>query len=111
MDIESLEKMIGQGRDSAMLRLTLAGLLQKKGQNEAALAHLETAVKLDPGYTAAWKALGRVNLDLDLNVAARAAWQTGIEVAEKQGDKQAGKEMAVFLKRLDKAVHSIPGKS
>jgi Tfp pilus assembly protein PilF len=103
MDIQSLEKMIETGRDSAMLRLTLAGALQQQGALSPALEHLQSAIKQDPDYTAAWKALGRVHLELDDNDSARKAWQQGIAVAEKRGDKQAQKEMQVFLKRLDKA--------
>jgi len=37
-----------------------------------------------------------------LNDAARTAWTQGLAAAENKGDKQAGKEIAVFLKRLDK---------
>ena len=33
---------------------------------------------------------------------AMQTYRQGIEVAEKKGDKQAAKEMAVFLKRLEK---------
>ena len=102
MDISSLEKMIENGRDSAMLRLTLAGVLQKNDDLAQALKHLQTAVEMDPQYTAAWKALGRLQLDMGDRDASRTAWQQGIVVAEQQGDKQAQKEMQVFLKRLDK---------
>jgi len=32
------------------------------------------------------------------------AYTQGIEIAEKKGDKQAAKEMTVFLKRLQKTL-------
>jgi len=35
-------------------------------------------------------------------LAAIDAYQNGIRVAEERGDKQAAREMAVFLKRLQK---------
>jgi hypothetical protein len=35
--------------------------------------------------------------------AAAAAWRKGIEVAAANGDKQAEKEMNVFLRRLQRA--------
>jgi len=103
MEVKSLEKMIETGRDSAMLRLTLAGVYQQQGNLGSALEHLQSAVQQDPDYTAAWKALGRVQLELADTDSARKSWQQGITVAEKRGDKQAQKEMQVFLKRLDKA--------
>jgi len=102
MDISALEKMLENGRDSAMLRLSLAGVLQQHGDLRGALAHLHSAVQQDPQYTAAWKALGSVQLELGDKDGARQAWQQGIEVSLKRGDKQAQKEMQVFLKRLDK---------
>lgn len=95
--------MISSGRDSAMLRLSLARLLAQNERSAEALEHLKAAVEMDPDYTAAWKELGRQYLLLDQTDAARKAWENGQKVAEKNGDKQAGKEMAVFLRRLDKS--------
>ena len=102
MDIKALENMITNGRDSAILRLTIAGILSQQGEHGAALQHLESALQQDPVYTAAWKAKGKICLAAGDKDAARKAWQQGLIVAEQQGDKQAGKEMQVFLKRLDK---------
>jgi hypothetical protein len=33
---------------------------------------------------------------------ALAAYRSGVEAAERKGDKQAGKEMGVFARRLEK---------
>lgn len=86
-----------------MLRLSLARLLAQSEQWVSAAEHLESAVAQDPAYTAAWKELGRVRQKLGANEAAAAAWEKGIEVARANGDKQAGKEMNVFLRRLQRA--------
>jgi len=102
MDITQLEKMITNGRDSAMLRLTLARLLVDENRRPEALEHLKVAVELDQGYTAAWKELGRQQLELGQPEAASQAWKTGLAVAEENGDKQAAREMSVFLRRLEK---------
>lgn len=83
-----------------MLRLTLARLLLREGRIEAAMEHAESAVRLDPGFTAAWKELGRQRQLAGQTDAALAAYQQGVEVAIDHGDKQAEKEMTVFLKRL-----------
>jgi tetratricopeptide (TPR) repeat protein len=103
LNIASLEKMIAAGRDSAMLRLTLARLLAQNGQWDAAAEHLQSALAQNPAYTAAWKELGQVRQAMGQNDIALAAWQKGVEVARSNGDKQAEKEMAVFLRRLLRA--------
>ena len=102
MDIQALLNMLEKGRDSAMLRLSLASALQQQGDLAAARSHLQAAVQQDSQYSAAWKALGKVELELGDQEAARRSWQSGIEAAIEKGDKQAEKEMRVFLKRLDK---------
>jgi tetratricopeptide (TPR) repeat protein len=102
MDIQALEKMLENGRDSALLRFGLAGALQQQGNLAAALEHLQSAVKQDPDFTAAWKALGKLQLEMGARDQARETWRQGIVVAGKRGDKQAQKEMQVFLRRLDK---------
>lgn len=94
--------MIEDGRDGAMLRLSLGSAWQQQGDLQAARTHLQVALELDPLYSAAWKALGKVELEAGDRAAARTAWQNGIDAASKRGDKQAEKEMQVFLKRLDR---------
>lgn len=86
-----------------MLRLMLARLLVQAGQWEKAASHLASAVKQDPDYSAAWKELGQVHRTLGQNETALTAWRKGIEVARANGDKQAEKEMGVFVRRLLKA--------
>lgn len=100
MDIDTLLKLVGTQRDSAMLRLTLARLLSTRGDLAAAEAHLEAALVMDAGYTAAWKELGRVRQQRENPAGAADAWRQGIAKARANGDKQAEKEMTVFLRRL-----------
>ena len=100
MDIETLLRLVGTPRDSAMLRLTLARLLSDRGDLAAAAAHLEAALAMDAGYTAAWKELGKVRQKNADPAGAAEAWRQGIDKARANGDKQAEKEMAVFLRRL-----------
>jgi len=102
LDIDRLLSLVGTPRDSAMLRLTLARLLTADERLSEAQEHLESAVSMDPGYTAAWKELGKLRLRLGDTDGAATAWSRGIERARTRGDKQAEKEMTVFLKRLRK---------
>jgi predicted Zn-dependent protease len=110
MDIDSLRKMIDTPRDNELLRLSLGRLLLGAGQPGEAETHLMQAVRMNPGYTAAWKELGRARQQKGDTGGAAEAWQRGIETARAGGDKQAEKEMTVFLRRLSKP-DSSPGRT
>jgi tetratricopeptide (TPR) repeat protein len=98
--IENFEKMLLAGRDGALLRFGLGNEYFKIAEFNSAVKHFTQAVALDADYSAAWKMLGKSLAESGRNVEAVTAYQKGIAAAEKKGDKQAAKEMAVFLKRL-----------
>jgi Tfp pilus assembly protein PilF len=100
--IVNLLKLVGTPRDGALLRFSLGTEYLKGTDFEAAAAHLAAAVEKDPGYSAAWKFLGNALAQGGRDEEALAAYRKGIEVADKKGDKQAAKEMAVFARRLEK---------
>lgn len=100
--IDSLEAMLARGQDSALLRLGLGGEYFNLKRYDKAIEHLRKAVALDPKYSAAWKLLGKALADAGHTDEAIKAYEDGIRVAEEKGDKQAIKEMQVFLKRLQK---------
>ena len=102
--IASLEKMLGSPRDGALLRFSLGAEYLKAAEPQQAAVHLREAVTRDPGYSAAWKLLGRALAESGAAGEALAAYREGIAVAQKKGDKQAAKEMAVFAKRLEKQI-------
>lgn len=102
--LANFERMLAAGRESALLRFSLGIEHQKAGHAHLAAEHFQRAVALDPGYTAAWKGLGRALLDDSQPESALAAYREGIAVAERKGDKQAGKEMTVFARRIEKAL-------
>ncbi len=104
--IANLLKLVGTPRDGALLRFSLGSEYLKSADFEAAVAHLRAAVEKDPGYSAAWKLLGRALAESGRTDEALAAYRKGIEVAEKKGDKQAAKEMTVFARRLEKDLAS-----
>ena len=101
MDLEALKKMIDGGRDGAMPRLTLGEALAREGDTEAAQAHLRRAIEFDPDYSAAWRALGRLQLKAGEHEAATETFRSGLEAARRCGDMQIVKELEVRLKRLD----------
>lgn len=100
--VERFEAMLAQGKDNALLRFTLGSHYLKEGDAAAASAHLQAAVAHDAQYSAAWKLLGKALAAQGRSTEAIGAYRTGIAAAEKRGDKQAAKEMAVFLRRLEK---------
>ena len=100
--LDSLEKMLAKGVDNALLRFGLGKGYLDLGDNLKAAEHLRHCVTFDPKYSAAWKLLGKAHLAAQDRVAARTAWEQGIAGAQAHGDKQAEKEMTVFLKKLDK---------
>jgi predicted Zn-dependent protease len=102
--LASFERMLAAGRDGALLRFSLGNEYLKTGDAGRAAPHLAQAVALDPDYTAAWKLLGRALAENGQPTEALAAYRAGIAVAQRKGDKQAGKEMDVFARRIEKAL-------
>ena len=100
---ERFEALLAAGKDNALLRFSLGMHYLKAGEPARAVPHLRAAVAHDPAYSAAWKLLGRALTDTGQAPEAREAYRHGIEAAERKGDKQAAREMGVFLRRLDKA--------
>jgi len=106
--ISGLEKLLGTPRDGALLRYSLGLEYAKAGDHARAAQYLRDAVERDPLYSAAWKALGRALADAGRAEQALDAYRRGIEAARAKGDRQAEKEMTVFMKRLEKAARG-PG--
>ena len=98
--LDNFLKMLGAGKDGALLRYSLGNEYTKAGDPVNAALHLRQAVTLDPDYTAAWKLLGRALADSGHAAEALDAYTEGIAVAGRRGDKQAQKEMQVFARRL-----------
>ena len=106
--ISGLEKLLGTPRDGALLRYSLGLEYAKAGDHARAAQYLRDAVERDPLYSAAWKALARALADAGRAEQALDAYRRGIEAARAKGDRQAEKEMTVFMKRLEKAARG-PG--
>lgn len=99
--IESLRAQCGGPRDGALLRFSLGNALLNAGNHAEAIEALRQAVTFDPDYSAAWKLLGKACLAAQDEAGAAEAWRQGIAVAQRRGDKQAEKEMTVFLRRIE----------
>ena len=104
--IESLLAMLERGQDSALLRFSLGNEYLGEEEYVQATEHLQHAVALDPNYSAAWKLLGKALAKQNCNAQAIETFRQGIEIAEANADRQAAKEMTVFLRRLEKRMKS-----
>lgn len=102
----TFEKLLAAGRDDALLRFSLGQAYLEDGDTDAAITHLAAAIAHDKCYSAAWKLLGRAQLAGGLKEEAMRTWSEGITVANGNGDRQAAKEMTVFLRRLQKQAGS-----
>jgi Tfp pilus assembly protein PilF len=101
--IANLEKLLASGKDSALLRFGLGNAYIEAGDAAAAVSHLQRAVEMNAKYSAAWKLLGNAFIAAGDPEAALAAYQKGVAAAQQMGDKQALKEMQVFIRRLEKS--------
>ena len=100
--LEGLERLLAAGKDGALLRFGMGNEHLKRGDAETAAVHFRRAVEIDPTYSAAWKMLGRALAQTQRPADALSAWNQGIAAAERRGDKQAMREMQVFVRRLTK---------
>src|SRR5688572_28329840 len=100
--VERFEQILAAGKDGALLRFGLGTHYLKAGDPARAAQHLRVAVEKDRDYSAAWKLLGKALGEAGDRAGAIDAYRLGIAAAERRGDKQAAKEMAVFLRRLEK---------
>lgn len=100
--IAGLRSQCGGPRDGALLRYALGNALLESGDAAAAIEEFRHALRFDARYSAAWKLLGKACLAADDRAGAAEAWRQGIAVAQERGDKQAEKEMVVFLRRVER---------
>lgn len=100
--IQNFRRMLETDADSALLRFTLGSMLLQNRDYHEAIEQLEFAIENNPDYSAAHKLLAQALTESGQVTRAIAAYETGIQVAQKVGDKQAEKEMQVFLRRLKK---------
>lgn len=100
--VSALQAMLARGQDNALLRFGLGKALLDGCEPGEAVLHLRRCVEQDPNYSAAWKLLGQALLATGERDKAEQAWKTGLATAQARGDKQAEKEMTVFLRRLEK---------
>lgn len=98
----AFEDMLATGRDDALLRFALGQACLEEDDERMAIVHLKAAISHDRQYSAAWKLLGRAQQQAGMAEHAAQTYREGIAIANDNGDRQAAREMTVFLRRLDK---------
>jgi hypothetical protein len=99
---ESLEKMLAKGVDNPLLRFGLGKAWLDEGNGAEAAVHLARCVSRIRSIRRRGSCWARPISCRVTWPAARKAWEDGIVAAQAHGDKQAEKEMTVFLKKLNK---------
>ena len=102
MNIGALKQMLAQGQDNLLLRFGLGKALLVADQAGDAIEHFQKAIEFNPAHSASWKLLGKAYASNGQPDEAIKVYSLGIEMADKNGDIQAAKEMKVFLKRAQK---------
>ncbi len=102
IQIRNFNRLLESGRDDALLRFSLGSAYFRNRQFEEAIIHLKAAIGHNPDYSAAYKTLAKALQEIADLSAAIQTYENGIEAAQRSGDKQAEKEMQVFLRRLRK---------
>ena len=103
--IESLEKMLAKGVDNSLLRFGLGKGYLDLGENAKAVEHFQRCVEIRSEVFGGLETVRQGPSGAD-RLCSRA---TGLgerhRSRQNHGDKQAEKEMTVFLKKLDRQAH------
>ena len=100
--LRQLRGLVEADPQDALSRFLLGRELVAANHFEEASQSFAEAIRLEPEYTAAYRQLGNCHEKLEQFSEATSAYVRGVEVAEKTGDLQAGKEMQAFLRRLER---------
>ena len=101
-NINTFKALLEKGNENALLRYSLGNEYLKESNFKEAIIHLKKATELNENYSAAWKLYAKALAENNQTEDAINTYEKGILIAESNGDKQAVKEMQVFLKRLKK---------
>jgi Tfp pilus assembly protein PilF len=100
--LDTFKALLEKGNDNELIRYSLGNEYFKESDLEQAIIHLKKAIEFKGSFSAAWKLYAKALAENKQTDDAIVAYEKGIDVAEKNGDIQAAKEMRVFLKRLKK---------
>ncbi|MGB3633110.1 MAG: tetratricopeptide repeat protein, partial [Rubrobacteraceae bacterium] len=85
---DMFRKLLLKDPENPMVLCSLGIELFKEENYPEARDHLARAVENKPDYSVAYRMLGRSQYELNENAEARRTFETGREVAQKNGDLQ-----------------------
>jgi len=97
--IERLQSTLASGKDGLLVRFGLGQALVEHERFEEAAEHLQAALAFDEKHSASWLWLGKALEGQGKLAQAVRAWESGLSVAQAQGDQQIVRMLEVFLKR------------
>ena len=101
--IGMFEEVLEIDPEDAVATMGLGTAYMQLNQHEAAVPHLETAVRVNKDYSAAYLKLGQCFEILGHRQAAMQIYERGIEAASRKGDLVPMREMERRLKALTEA--------
>ena len=99
---DRIREQLDKDPDDPMLWVGLGQTFLLLGLPGEALEPCSIAARLDPGYTEAFRDLGRAHLESGNPSDAARMFAHAIVLAEKAGDAKTGREIHFFLKRAEK---------
>jgi hypothetical protein len=94
---EKIETMLAEDPADVFLRYSLAMELDKEGAHDASLAKFAELRTSDPPYVPAFFMSAQQLVRLGRTDEARSILQIGINIASRQGEHHASREMSEFL--------------
>ncbi len=99
-DSTIFEKFLELDNDNSLVRFTLGYAFLKRGQFEKAIEQLKFAVKYDPEYHAAWRAMGESFIELNMYKEAVHALQKGLTAAKSKGDQKSIDTLKTLISKV-----------
>lgn len=106
--IEKLRALLARDADDATAWFGLGRALFELSRADEAVEPFRRAIALDPNYTAAHRDLGRALLESGAPREAVEVLQGALELAQRTGDLQTGRETEVFMRRARRALGEEP---
>jgi tetratricopeptide (TPR) repeat protein len=85
--IEQIRKLLARDTSDLFLNYSLGMELASAGRNEEAAGQFQRCIELDGNYLAAYGEAGKAYRAAGLLEQARAAFQAGLELAGRQGER------------------------
>ena len=100
--IAGLKEILAMDPKNSLARYGLAMELARGGETDAALAEFDRLLTDDPGYTAGYFMAAQTLAEAGRSQDAAARLKSGIDCANRSGNRHAASEMQAMLDELDR---------